>query len=420
MNKKYQNEDLEFIWPSHSDFLIDSIYETMTKECFTDVTLVCMDGSELKSLKVHRMILAACSPILAKLFEENEENHPLEFEGIQYKDLKCVIDFMYAGQTVVPIDRKQHFFSLAKCFRIEVLCTKTPEEEKVVGEDVSPNPKQQEPTLISGVNDVDVESRGNERRHMKHDEEQNVIMGEESEKESFDEELKNGDKNSAYTNFIPISNDELISLEKKLNNRSTETDLSAGIRVWNWNQQQTNCLYCYVCKLFFESKPSYEKHFQKHQHPSTPMFVGKVQTSKQGDMKLKQKGCLGYGCKSEFATAQLLEAHAKKCHRFLMKALCEGQQTYKYWCLNCLIKFDNEVEKNYHSEVCDGFQCTICKRFFSRPDYLRAHILFTHKEHTFDYNLLKCKICQIKTQSKAGFLLNFHKCNTILNNQKET
>ena len=423
MNNKYQDEDLEFIWPSHSDSLIDSIYETMTKECFTDATLVCMDSSELKSLKVHKVILAACSPILAKLFEENKENHPLEFEGIQYKDLKCVIDFMYAGQTVVPIDRKQHFLSIAKCFRIEVLCNKTSEEEKVVGEDLSP--KQQEPILISGIDDVDAESiRGNERKHVKQleDEEQSVIIDEESKNESLDEEIKNGDKNSAYTNFIPVSNDELISLEKEQNKRTTRTCI-CSFRTEDasrFNQHQISCLYCYMCKIFFKTKPSYKKHFQVH-HPSTPMFMGKIESSKmQRDRMIQQKGCPGYGCNSGFATAELLEAHVQKCHRFLIKALSEGQQTYKYWCLNCLMKFDDEANRKYHSEVCDGIHCTICKKSLSKPEYLRAHILFTHKEHTFDYNLLKCKICQIKTQSKADFSLNFYRCNKISNHPGET
>ena len=427
-----RDEDLEFVWPSHSDFLIDSIYETMNKECFSDVTLVCMDGTELKSLKVHRVVLAACSPMLAKLFEENEENHPLEFEGIQYKDLKCVIDFMYAGQTVVPIDREKHFLSIAKCFGVEVLCSNSQEEQDAIGD--KPCPKDQEQIFISGIAHMDAENIGNEGIIQLSDKEQIVIIDDESEKDNIEsnqmfEEIKNGDMNSAYTNFTPILNDESTPEEKQIH-RTAGNDIRlqnviAGIKVWNcicpfktedeleFNDHQNSCLYCYVCKIFFHTKPSYKKHFQK-QHPSTPMFMGK--TSKQRDGQIKQNACLGYGCNDDFGNAELLEAHVQKCHKFLMKALSEGQNTYKFWCLNCLIKFDNETERKNHSKVCDGFQCNICKKTLSKPDYLRAHILFTHKEHTLNYEILKCNLCQLKTQSKAGFLLNFHKCNKALNN----
>ena len=233
-----RDEDLEFVWPSHSDFLIDSIYETMNKECFTDVTLVCMDGTELKSLKVHRVVLAACSPKLAKLFEENEENHPLEFEGIQYKDLKCVIDFMYAGQTVVPIDREKHFLSIAKCFGVEVLCSKSQEAEDAIGD--KPCPKDQEQIVISGIDHTDAESIGNEGLIQLSDKEQIVIIDDESEKDNIEsnqkfEEIKNGDMNSAYTNFTPILNNESISFEEKQIHRNDRRfqNVIAGIKVWN-------------------------------------------------------------------------------------------------------------------------------------------------------------------------------------------
>ena len=427
MNNKNQDEEIEFVWPSHSDFLIDSIYDTMIKECFTDVTLVCMDGTELKSLKVHRMVLAACSPMLAKLFKENEENHPLEFEGIQYSDLKCLIDFMYAGQTVVPIDREKQFLSIAKCFRVEVLCSKSQEQDNIVGGEESCLKEQEQ--AVSATN---VESIGNDDFKQVPGKEQIVIIDDESEIQNLEsshvlEEIENGDMNSAYTNFTPILNEE--SHEAKQNNRiaGRPQNVAAGRRVWNcicpfktedeilFDEHQKRCLFCYVCKIFFHTKPSYKNHFQK-KHPSTPMFMGKNQSSKQKDGEIKQNVCLGYGCNEDFYTTELLEAHVQKCHKFLMKALSEGQHTYKYWCLNCLLKFDNEERRKEHSRVCNGLQCKICTQTLAKPDYLRAHILFTHKEHTFNYELLKCKLCQVKTQSKTGFLLNFHKCNKALNN----
>ena len=124
-------EELDFVWPSHSDFLIDSIYESFNRNNFTDVTLVCKDGTGSVSIKAHKMILAACSPALASLFIENIENHPLEFEGIQYENLKYMLDFMYTGQTIVPKHREEAFISIAKCFQVDLRSSRSEDQNNL-------------------------------------------------------------------------------------------------------------------------------------------------------------------------------------------------------------------------------------------------------------------------------------------------
>ena len=66
---------------------------------FTDVTLACEDGKQIKS---HKVILSACSPFFKDILVQNPHAHPLLYlKGISHSQLRNLLNFAYLGETEV-------------------------------------------------------------------------------------------------------------------------------------------------------------------------------------------------------------------------------------------------------------------------------------------------------------------------------
>ena len=62
---------------------------------YADVTLASDDG---QLLMAHKVILAASSPFLETILQENDHAHPILYlKGFQTKDLKSILEFIYQG-----------------------------------------------------------------------------------------------------------------------------------------------------------------------------------------------------------------------------------------------------------------------------------------------------------------------------------
>merc|ERR1712179_316106 len=86
---------------------------------FTDVTLACEDG---KQIKAHKVILSACSPFFNDILIQNPHTHPLIYlKGINYSCLRYLMNFIYLGETEVKQADLDRFISSSKDLKIERL-----------------------------------------------------------------------------------------------------------------------------------------------------------------------------------------------------------------------------------------------------------------------------------------------------------
>ena len=68
-------EKYTLTWKSHTDYLKEIMQDMMTSENFTDVTIVTDDK---KTIKAHRNILSACSPVFKNILQmEINKSHPV-------------------------------------------------------------------------------------------------------------------------------------------------------------------------------------------------------------------------------------------------------------------------------------------------------------------------------------------------------
>jgi len=83
-----------------------------------DVTLSC--GS--KQIQAHKLILSASSTFFKTVLRQNVHPHPLLYlKGVQFKDIKAVLDFMYHGEVSVAQEDLNSFLTIAEDLQVKGL-----------------------------------------------------------------------------------------------------------------------------------------------------------------------------------------------------------------------------------------------------------------------------------------------------------
>ena len=86
---------------------------------FSDVTLACEDGQQVEA---HKVILAASSPFFQYLLRRNKHTHPLIFmRGIEFINLKAVLDFLYHGEANIYQGNLEQFLKIAEELKLSGL-----------------------------------------------------------------------------------------------------------------------------------------------------------------------------------------------------------------------------------------------------------------------------------------------------------
>ena len=100
-------------WHLYQDYLQEILSEMMTSGDFTDVTLVTDDK---KTIKAHRNILSACSPVFKNILQmEITNTHPIIYlRGIQYLEIESILQLIYLGEAKFYEERTNEFLAVSK------------------------------------------------------------------------------------------------------------------------------------------------------------------------------------------------------------------------------------------------------------------------------------------------------------------
>jgi len=105
-------------WPDHASDRNSSIKVMLEKQSFVDVTIACDDDQ----VDAHKVLISAASPFFQKILERNPHAHPLLYlKGTLKKDVSAVLDFIYSGETSVPVNDFESFMALAKDLEVKGL-----------------------------------------------------------------------------------------------------------------------------------------------------------------------------------------------------------------------------------------------------------------------------------------------------------
>ena len=112
------DEKLCLKWNDFQDLVQTSFADLRTDTDFTDVTLACED----QSIKVHKVILSACSPFFKKLLKTHRHTQPLIYmRGMKSSNLKAIVDFIYLGEANVFQEELESFLALAEELQLKGL-----------------------------------------------------------------------------------------------------------------------------------------------------------------------------------------------------------------------------------------------------------------------------------------------------------
>ena len=101
------------------DNVISAFGNLRDDDDFSDVTLACEDG---KQVKAHKVILASSSPFLDGLLRRHKQAQPLIYmRGVRSEDLVAIIDFLYCGEANVYQENLDSFLAVAEDLKLKGL-----------------------------------------------------------------------------------------------------------------------------------------------------------------------------------------------------------------------------------------------------------------------------------------------------------
>ena len=111
---KFRLNNTEF--ETNTATLLRNLY---TSNNFTDVTLACEDG---KQLRAHKIILSSASAVFDKILMEYSDANPLIYFGdTSYEHIEYIIRFVYLGEVAVPETELKPFMETVSKFKINGL-----------------------------------------------------------------------------------------------------------------------------------------------------------------------------------------------------------------------------------------------------------------------------------------------------------
>lgn len=107
-------------WNNHRSNLLDVFEKLLQNESFTDVSLAVDSG---RTIKCHKIVLAACSSYFQNLFLALPAAvHPvIVLKDVEYTDLQAILEYMYRGEVNVQHVRLACLFKVAEVLQVKGL-----------------------------------------------------------------------------------------------------------------------------------------------------------------------------------------------------------------------------------------------------------------------------------------------------------
>lgn len=106
-----EHDEYHLNWNDHLNHMRRNFSSLLEHNELVDVTLYC----EGEKLSAHKMLLSVCSSFFLGVFKENPCSHPVVIlKGVNCKQMKNVLKFMYDGEVVLEPEDFESFLKTAK------------------------------------------------------------------------------------------------------------------------------------------------------------------------------------------------------------------------------------------------------------------------------------------------------------------
>ncbi|KYN19034.1 PREDICTED: protein tramtrack, beta isoform-like [Trachymyrmex cornetzi] len=148
-------------WNNHRSNLLNVFEELLHNAAFTDVTLAVDDG---RTVKCHKIVLAACSTYFQTLFHElsGYNHHPIiVLKDVGFPAIKAILEYMYRGEVNVAHEQLSELLKIAQVLKVKGLVeergsntpntSNTPHDPRPEDTSVSPPPDISTSTSTGGA-----------------------------------------------------------------------------------------------------------------------------------------------------------------------------------------------------------------------------------------------------------------------------
>ncbi|XP_065558852.1 zinc finger and BTB domain-containing protein 14-like isoform X5 [Artemia franciscana] len=123
-------------WNNHHMTLVSVLDRLLSSETLVDVTLV----AEGKSIRVHRVVLAACSTYFHDIVDLHQDKSLVIFlKDVKYVELQALVDYMYRGEVRVAQNSLASLIRTAESLKIKGLAEAEDESNPIENETHPPD-----------------------------------------------------------------------------------------------------------------------------------------------------------------------------------------------------------------------------------------------------------------------------------------
>ncbi len=369
-------------WDSHTAHVRSLLQDLMITNKFSDVTLVCGDQTMLRA---HRNILSAGSSVLKDifLFEDKVQiggnQSVIHLSGINYAVMQAILEYIYLGETAVPVDRTNAFLLAAKSLGVKN-CIERPQFKN---NDANLSNNESFNSLECNFN-YDVNSKqGDLSTNVV-----NVKLMENLEKQKT--QMNISDKNHitpkklghAKPRQITIGFNEVISSLKikdevmECPNCDFESDDKKAFRTHIEFAHDGVKYHCHNCDFKTTVSNELDLHIDsEHEGADKPLEI--------------KHQCAT--CGKVLKSAECLKRH-ENVHAYIRERFSCGQCDYTTYQQKKLTSHVDFVHNNIK------YPCEICGKPFANNQSLNAHVMTIHDRS----HLFTCDQCDYKAVCKDG------------------
>ena len=354
-----EQQKLNLTWPKYPNQLKEIMQEIIDDE-YKDVTLV---SDDKQSIKAHRNILSASSPVFKHMLElVTQSSHPVIYlRGIQFLEIESIIKYIYLGKAELLQERMNEFLSAATNLEIRELSTSFEVSQSNnrldMGQNVNVSNDVTQPSVIESTD------KQHERIGLL-----NLLQGEEKDRENIFSNI------SDYQTKCQSVKCDQCDYEAK-----QQHDLKLHIR------QSHNTILVNTWKMLSNEDVDSTSETQP------PEIEDKLNEPIELEFEKKISKLQCPECDQSYSEEQNLYKHIKNAH-------------YKFSCNKCENKFVSQTGLTSHLQSKHKgvkYACNQCDYQATQPSNLKVHM-----ERRHGTNKYACNMCHFET--KAQYDLKLH------------
>ena len=394
-------EKFTLAWNDHAKNAKIAFQDLFADEHFTDVTLVCDDGTKIDA---HKVVLSSTSPFFRYILLLNTHAHIFIYlKGVKYRDMLAVLKFVYLGETSVEQNHLKDFLELTKELKIdglsdEIHTSSYIKQENYQNEENTENIETQKVDENKEKEDNGETVNGEENTNINYNKDAAVNdynSGNEDNEERKDTEAIEHFGDDGNSNFVE-ENEEMPVFQENVEKNLNDIEFADNLEfLSNMEQEETslnidekqdildkvlndtdhtklekvNKYVCIECGMSFSRKDSKDIHMSS---------VHKGEKYKCNN------------CSNVYKGFSALRNHQRVKH--------EGQTLECEICKKQLLSFSGlrNHKEIFHASSC--YNCPQCEQVCTALSSLKSHIRSKHQGKTYD-----CDECQQTFTSSSAF-----------------